>query len=207
MSDENNQNKPSIESLVDQYQQTKAPLGFTNRVMANIEDDNKHSLPGIAGITYAASTGIPRIAYAASIGIIALVSFVVINSMNEKPQNPEQLSVQQDQPQVEKPMQSKELPQVAKLPESPAAQPEKPEPAPMVARVNPPVTEKKSTPAVSISKEEHELFFQPVAETDTANLAVLTEISDWLADQKEIAVPDISDIPDLDEIESLFNTT
>ncbi|WP_455375035.1 hypothetical protein [Kaarinaea lacus] len=207
MSDEKNQNKTGLESLVDQYQQTKAPLGFTNRVMANIEDDKKHRLPGIAGIAYAVSTSIPRFAFAASIGIIALVSFVVINSMNEKPQDPEQLIAQQDQPQVEKPVQSKELPQVAKLPESPAAQPEKPKPAPMVARVNPTVTEKKSTPAVSISKEEHELFFQPVTETDTANLAVLTEISDWLADQKEITVPDISDIPDLDEIDGLFNTT
>ena len=207
MSDENNQNKSGLESLVDQYQQTKAPLGFTNRVMANIEDDRKRRLPGIAGIAYATSTGIPRFALAASIGIITLVSFVVINSMNEKPQDPEQLIAQQDQPQVEKPVQSKELPQVANLPVSPAAQPEIPKPAPMVAQTNPPVIEKKSTSAVSISKEEHELFFQPVTETDTANLAVLTEISDWLSDQKEIAVPDISDIPDLDEIDNLFNTT
>ena len=40
-----------------------------------------------------------------------------------------------------------------------------------------------------------------------SNLAVLSEISQWLDDGTEISTPDLTDIPELSEIDSLFDTT
>jgi len=196
MNDDIDRNQTDFESLVDQYQQTKAPLGFSSRVMANIEAEKKQRLPAF-----------PRFAYAASVGVIALVSFVVINSIGTNPQAPEQQIAQQDQENVKKQLQSEELPRVAELPQGSQAEPEKQQKNTVVAKVDAPVPAKQKSSTVSISKEERDLFFQPVAETDSASLAELADISNWLADQKDITPPDISDLPDLNEIDSIFDIT
>jgi cytoskeletal protein RodZ len=196
MSDKTDMEKPELQSLVNRYQQTSAPPGFTNRVMAHIEDDKKHRLPRI-----------PVFAYAASVGAIILVSVVIVYST--KDEQPEPQIARQETQQLTEPVQNKVPVEVASLPERPVAETKKPEPSSMVAKADKPVTTTKPASAVtiSISKQEVEQFFQSETESDSTSLAVLTDISDWLADQNEVSLPDISDLPDLNDIDKLFDTT
>ncbi|WP_455201803.1 hypothetical protein [Kaarinaea lacus] len=82
---------PELQSLVDKYQSTKAPLGFSERVAAHINDESgKHEWSSVL----ADILGSPRLIAAASIGVIAVLSIMVVQLTIES--KPELQIAQQD---------------------------------------------------------------------------------------------------------------
>lgn len=62
----------------------------------------------------------------------------------------------------------------------------------------------------AVKKEIDPAFYQPATNGGYANLAALSDVSVWLDEDTESstsAVPDMTDIPDLGDIETMFDTT
>jgi len=206
MSKQKNTDSQTSELLVNRYRETKAPPGFATRVMAHVaQDKNQHSslLPGLLIKDKNQRWSLlPGLAITASVTLVAIVSIVVFNT-HENTSSELQIATQKQSVQ-----------QVASAPESiPVQQKSTEQDSVSSAKKTPETVVAKATHSsathekAKITKEEHDLFFQATDESDTTSLAVLTDISDWLTDQKDVATPDISDLPDLDEIDNLFSTT
>lgn len=191
----NSSNTPNLNKLVTEYQKTSAPPGFADRISTHIRDDGKHQ-----------PWDFPKFAYATSFFAAVLVSIFIVQSVEN--QEPEAEIARQDKtvPQQilaprkeQKSLQNKQPTLVAKTDEKTVT--------PSV--VEPKIAQQQNTTVVanSVTKEEIDLFFNTSIAAENSNLAILTDISDWLIEQEEISSPDIADLPDLNEIESIFETT
>lgn len=205
MSNEDNVKAPELETLVNHYQDTMAPLGFAERVMAHA-NEGKTRLPETTPFrTFVTSFMVVsrnhKFVYAASISLVVLSAIFIVNSISDT--KPDLQIAKKEKPLQITPAQPQVQPATEQTKQKPTVQPEKQE-STMVATVSKSV---ESQTRVKISREERELFFQASNDTDSTSLAVLTDVSDWLVEQKELSAPDISDLPDLNEIDNLFDTT
>ncbi len=191
MNDENDADKlPELKSLVERYQNTKAPLGFSERVNAHLEDGGHQSWWSdvVANIW-----SYPKLMAAASVGLVALFSILIIQGTID---NEPQIQIAGQNDDISRPGEQMDQAPIQKQfaqSEKQAMEPLAVEPE-QVAQQEEPI---KTNPTIA-----------KVAEFDEySNLAVLSEISQWLDDGTEILTPDLTDIPEFSEIDSLFDTT
>jgi len=205
MSNKENVKQPKLEALVNHYQDTKAPLGFAERVMAHMEEGTTPQTDSPPVRTFVTSVLLAsqnhKFVYAASIGIVLLSSIIIVNTISNK--EPNLQIAKQEEPVQTTTAQQQIQPAPEQVEQKQPVQPEKHK-STMVAAVSKSAEEQSR---IKITREERELFFQTSNDTDSTSLAVLTDVSDWLVEQKELTVPDISDLPDLNEIDNLFDTT
>ena len=158
---------PELKALVERYRDTKAPLGFSERVAAHINDDTRKS--GWSNVI-AELWGSPKLIAVTSIGLVAVLSIFIVQMtfLTE----PETQIAQQDKttPKTTEAIESTQIAQVT-------------EPTNM-----------------------DQLLEQSVANDELTNLAVLSDISVWL-EEAESTTPDFTDMPDLDEIDSILDIT
>ena len=69
------------------------------------------------------------------------------------------------------------------------------------------VSDTKTHEQVSASADMDQLWSQGSINDDLTNLAVLSETSEWLESDAGFTVPDLTDMPELSEIDALFDTT
>lgn len=198
----NEQNsKPRLDELLNQYRETKAPPGFAQRVTANLEKPAHRQVH------------IPRFAVAASVGAIAIVSLVLVQSVKESdPANQANspLLASGKQAQTETPKRENDNIQLAEIEPAIGQVQQKTEKSEEPSSTKQPVVTETivaSTVEVQLSQEEIDKFYSKEHETDESSLAVLTDISDWLVTQPDTAAPDITDLPDISDLDSLFETT
>jgi hypothetical protein len=206
--DKHTDKNPKLDILVKRYQETKAPLGFVDRVAAHIEDERtQHSAfswVSSSWIENITSLVAPKVLYAASFGIVVLISVLIVPSIMEI--EPELQIAQHDNPEPQSTPRKEDA-------QDNSSHNEKVQ----IAATNTtnstdnPVTG-STTVIKNVSKEEIERFFaQPKSQTGeesyTASLAVLTDISEWLTDENGEVAPDIGDLPDLNDIDAIFDTT
>ena len=205
MTNKENSKQSNLETLVSHYQDTRAPLGFAERVMAHVDEGKTPGTETSPVRTFVTSVLVAsqnhKFAYAASIGIVVLSSIIIVNSISNK--KPDLQIAKQEKPMQTTTAQQQIQPVPEQVEQKQPVQPEKHE-STMVATISKPV---EPQTRVTITRKEQELFFQTSSDTDSTSLAVLTDVSDWLVEQKELTVPDISDLPDLNEIDNMFDTT
>lgn len=181
---------PSLKSLVERYQDTKAPLGFAERVAAHTRDNAS----GRWRIT-------PPWIYAGSFAMVAVCAVLVMNIVLEpepEPQLARQEKTVSDHAVQDKPKQTggdqphtQEI-EVAKVTAPPVAK-QQPKQAMQVT---------KAVETSSISPN----WDQPADENDFASVAVLWDVADWL-DEGAVASPDFLEMPALSDIDALFEPT
>lgn len=198
MNNDKQETKPTLENLVARYQETQAPLGFAERVQAEYE--NRYRRPALSS---------PVFAYAASFGVAVLIAALAINFQSKERDESEKQAATQiakldnnqddgatiNHSRQQEPQNNTESVTMTNAIKS-SATPDSTK------------TIKKSvTVKIIITELEKEQFLEVDSNTDTATLASLSDISSWITDQKEISVPDIGDLPDLSELDSLFDAT
>ena len=136
--------KPKLNELINDYQQTKAPPGFAQRVSANLPK------------TRPSLIAIPGVAVAASFAVVAIVSIVIVHSIDEV--DP-QLKPDTHIAKPEQPIDQQQT-QLAKTePQEKPARTESPATEQQVAQAKAPRDEDNiSLATVSISAEERQLF-------------------------------------------------
>lgn len=182
-----------LNALVDRYQATQAPPGFAERVAAHVKGEKVSRAPlGSQWI------------YGASLAIVAVLAVLLVPALFNK-ESELQIAQQENASQIEE-----AAPAIQTTP-----QPEKVESmtnteTPPV--VSPPVAEsaRQNTEIAQASEEvKKEILMEekPLDDESLANVAVLSEVSDWLETDTEPAALDLDDMPALSDIEELFNTT
>lgn len=191
--------KPKLNDLVNSYRDNKAPPGFAQRVTANLEPQ-KPNVPGSVIAILSHTWGFHKIAVVASFAAVIFASFAIMQSVPKKQDELEiaklkksELSTktQTDQSEIHKP--SVENTQIAEL----------------QTETDTTTQEDKSerVTIARISAEEKKRFFSASRETDDSSLAVMTDVAEWLHEEQEVAIPDITDLPDISDIDILFETT
>jgi len=181
--DKDTNQRPPLRSLVKQYQEIKAPLGFAERVAAQVND--KAASPAWFSSPWL---------YAASFAVVAMVAVTVVLQMRET--EPELQIAQPDKST------QNQNPPVESAPSGDARP--KPEEIRIAKHQQPPPPQpdraKQNLPAYQPDNQQ-------TAGGGYSNLAVLSDVSDWLALEESIAVPDFSDLPPLSEIDGLSDAT
>ena len=194
MSDEKQtEESPGLKALVDRYQATQAPPGFAERVAAHVNDEKVSRAPlGSQWI------------YGASLAFVAVLAVLLMPALFEK-ESELQIAQQENAAQIKG-----TAPAIQTTP-----QPEKVES--MTNTETPPVVSpsvaqpaRQNTQIAQVSEEEKNeiaMMENPLDDESLANVAVLSEVSDWLETDTIPAALELDDMPALSEIEELFNTT
>jgi|GEM_PF-4989446 len=194
MSDEKRtEESPGLKALVDRYQATQAPPGFAERVAAHVKDEEvSRAWPGSQWI------------YGASFAFVAVLAVLLTPALFEK-ESELQIAQQENASQIKE-----AAPAIQTTP-----QPEKVESmtnteTPPV--VSPPVAQpsgQKTQMAQASEEVKKEILMEenPLDDESLANVAVLSEVSDWLETDTVPAALELDDMPALSDIEELFNTT
>jgi hypothetical protein len=194
MSDEKQKEEsPGLKALVDRYQATQAPPGFAERVAAHVKDEEVSRAPlGSQWI------------YGASLAFVAVLAVLLMPALFNK-ESELQIAQQENASQIKE-----AAPAIQTTP-----QPEKVESmanteTPPV--VSPPVAQpsgQKTQIAQASEEVKKEILMEenPLDDESLANVAVLSEVSDWLETDTVPAALELDDMPALSDIEELFNTT
>ena len=184
---------PGLKALVNRYQATQAPPGFAERVAAHVKDEKVSRAPLGS-----------RWVYGASLVFVVVLAVLLMPALFEKET---ELQIAQQ----ENASQTKEA--APAIPTTP--QPEKAES--MTSTETPPIVSppaaqsaKRNTQIAQASEEvkkEIPMKEQPLDDESFANVAVLSEVSDWLDTDTVPATLELDDMPALSDIEELFNTT
>jgi hypothetical protein len=206
----------SLNSLARRYRDTKAPLGFAERVAAHARDETVRRKAVIT----------PAWLYAASFAVVAVCSVLVVNIVLES--EPELQLARQDKIQTDYRMQDNVVQQNATHEKTTTPIEEVPEKQqqtvdqqlaqekqattvtePLVAK-----REKQEKPAQQVTQVARAVvdpeidpnWDKVLDDSDFASVTVLWDVADWL-DEGKVASPDFSDMPALGDIDALFEAT
>lgn len=202
--------KPKLKQLREGYQETRAPLGFAQRVTANLEPQKHPARTKIVEVLSQAWS-FHKLAVVSSFVAVVIISFSIMKSLTNEQSELEIAKLEKPEmvPETRKTMPESQPEKIIENTQIENTEIANTQIANTSAKTESPVREIKSetTAVASISEEEKKRFFSTSQPTDDSSLAVLTDIAEWLNQEQEVVVPDITDLPDISDIDMSFETT
>jgi hypothetical protein len=174
---------PPLKPLVEHYQEIKAPLGFAERVAAHLKDDAEPRAWFNA-----------KWLYALSFACTAVIAILIVYQARET--EPE-LQIAQQYISTQNQYVPVEPPPIENA-------------RPMRKETGDAVNHKQAARQLARTAEDRrveQFMDKEIPGSDFNNVAVLSDVSEWLEVEDAIAAPDFSDMPAFDDINGLFDST
>lgn len=194
MSDEKQtEHSPGLKALVDRYQATQAPPGFAERVAAHVKEEKVSRAPLGSQWIYGAS-----LAFVAVLAVLLMPALFEKESELQIAQQEHASQIKQAAPAIQTTPQPEKVESMNNTETPPVVSPSAAQPA----RQNTQIAQASEEVKKEVPMEE-----KPLDDESFANVAVLSEVSDWLETDTVPATLELDDMPALSDIEELFNTT
>jgi hypothetical protein len=194
MSDEKQtEHSPGLKALVDRYQATQAPPGFAERVAAHVKEEKVSRAPLGSQWIYGAS-----LAFVAVLAVLLMPAIFEKESELQIAQQEDASQIKQAAPAIQTTPQPEKVESMNNTETPPVVSPSAAQPA----RQNTQIAQASEEVKKEVPMEE-----KPLDDENFANVAVLSEVSDWLETDTVPATLELDDMPALSDIEELFNTT